>query len=1057
MPPTPAFELAISGERAQLSSRENPERRDLMRSSHRKRPSSALPGGSRERKEIVSSRNQSGTHGIARPSSAFAKSANPYLKSQTISGPKNVKKNAWGTSPPPKLSASLFSFPDKAGEITKQDAKQRPYSAKPPVQAGKVPWGYARAGGAGTPQSSGRSRPSSAPRLSSKRHSVDNSKAIVPVFDMSKVDEKRKKNETPRSFKGKSSCRMEENVESLALVPYDELDKGKEEIQGGYDKQLVVGLTAAELTPPLSWEMEKKRGNDSERSWGSWQLEEDGHYTPRNGTQGKGEEAIQDGCDRNRNNKSRGASVPSVPIPKLRLELVGGTKPVLTSLQVKKKQSECIIENKEENEQNLVLVRGAEATKALVLSDDHKEPLTPRVSKSEMSQKSAKSMSSQSTSYLARLLTKNYLKVNEESPQGERSASEKPNTLNNPNTKQTDPLSLREKSEPHLQTVEKQNSPRAQTYTVAPQNDKNDSENENWEEDDSRKVIKAVEKVPLIATESDKQGAEDSDVTPEHPVTTIEKVEKMKSSANRQRPSSASSVASFFYESEYKANTGGVYAPINLLIENAKHQTEEEEKAMQKVADKQLELDQTHSIVSIFRMGETVTAPQRPSSEKTARSMEKQNLQESMLFKDPISHVLKLKATKDTKRPQSAKARSYNPLKYTGPGSSNSTVANEKFRFSVRMLSSNGRDIHRDLVGYFFGDGTLTIYEFRKLSNRCVIAPLIKRGCYLNLFAKTGGMPYTIIDIRDGGDIVFLTKGHNALPDYIKEKTFVSFRVNGIDYQGKSKLMALQNTVVQDVQKKRPHDCSESELKEIQKKVRHKLSKHGPAKVIALNMALESAYKRHALQGSRLSNIFWTVIQQHNVGLNEQEFRTIWKNMLHMKLQIPNDNSSGIEQLEIEKSANVDNEEFFRLLVGEMRETRKAIVRKAFTKLDSNKNGFLETSEIKKYICDNGGDECTPTLSLNEDKGQQKHYRMPHKTSPYSHNVHQFFNILAESQGKRAKGDSGVKQVESFITCNSKISFMEFESYYEAISMAMAEPEKDDIFSSILCNTWGCL
>lgn len=42
-----------------------------------------------------------------------------------------------------------------------------------------------------------------------------------------------------------------------------------------------------------------------------------------------------------------------------------------------------------------------------------------------------------------------------------------------------------------------------------------------------------------------------------------------------------------------------------------------------------------------------------------------------------------------------------------------------RFRFSARLLSLNGRDALRELNGFFFiVDNTLTVYEFRQFGSR---------------------------------------------------------------------------------------------------------------------------------------------------------------------------------------------------------------------------------------------------------------------------------------------------------------------------------------------------
>jgi hypothetical protein len=47
------------------------------------------------------------------------------------------------------------------------------------------------------------------------------------------------------------------------------------------------------------------------------------------------------------------------------------------------------------------------------------------------------------------------------------------------------------------------------------------------------------------------------------------------------------------------------------------------------------------------------------------------------------------------------------------------SLLSKRVRFDARILSQNGRDVHRDLCGFFFlSDGTMTIYEFRQFGQR---------------------------------------------------------------------------------------------------------------------------------------------------------------------------------------------------------------------------------------------------------------------------------------------------------------------------------------------------
>jgi Ca2+-binding EF-hand superfamily protein len=50
---------------------------------------------------------------------------------------------------------------------------------------------------------------------------------------------------------------------------------------------------------------------------------------------------------------------------------------------------------------------------------------------------------------------------------------------------------------------------------------------------------------------------------------------------------------------------------------------------------------------------------------------------------------------------------------------------------------------------------------------------------------------------------------------------------------------------------------------------------------------------------------------------------------------------------DINSDGNIDYDELMRSVAGEMSPYRKALVKKAFDKLDANKNGIIEIDDIK--------------------------------------------------------------------------------------------------------------
>ena len=1087
MTPTPvSLNLEISGSRAQLSDRERLQRGTPCNS----RPASALNNRNSRfsprnnpvsRVRPASALNHSTKASFnklskGRPASAMQRSFDHAPSSNgivNINSSVGVKK-AWGASSGqanvPKLSASVFSFPERPEEPESrkggfQGPKPRPASAHP----AKSPWKAGITSPISTSRSDrGSGRPNSAPRQNSN---PSLSKALVPVFDLDQIDVARKKNETPRSGRRAGSARNSSlKTEELALVPMDHKDIEMQEQQ----LQLCpVTVPETQLTPPDSYEFANNKvsnGADSVRSWGSWKLEGDGHYTPRREQEELEYGDMYDRC----HTQSRGTCHPSVPVPKLRLELVPGTKPMLNTNEVKQLNEKYPIAKRTGGKVDGFELEGEDKVSTSIQGNlAMNESAAPEVDTPRLS-KPKPNLNQKPTPYPEKKESSSYLKaLLEKKDKDDRQKADDINSKAIDEIRSLSASSEQMKIEKGHEEI-KAGYEKALTVAVKPETpSQNILKLSDRECGEAKKEIKKIEKVEMEGEDNDailiqpsddkckKQSDKESLEQGGMPSKTVVKSESTKVV---DRPSSSSSLASFFYESEYKASTGGINAPIASALKQVKEEAALHEKEVNQKTDAQLGFDEVHSIVSLFRMGNNWDTQKKAKG----RPMSAHHLSRTKVIPEnptKVSNGCILKRP-NPKRPQSA---GYNPKKYTSSGFL-AGKESQKFRFCVRILSNNGKDVHRDLVGYFFGDGSLTIYEFRKLAKKCMILPLIKRNVYPNMLSEEG-KPYTAFDIKDGKDISFKTEEHNALPDYIADKTYVTFRVTNIDYEAKSRLL----TGVKGSENKTSTVSKNEELVAIQKKVKHSFMKSGPSKLIKFSSALNDVFSRHAHEPTRLKNVFQKAVTDHNVDLNENEFDKVWDQMLFNRTGVKGEKKCLAEW----KSSDADNEEFLRLLIGEMGEDRRDLVRKAFIKLDANKNGYLETAEVKKFICDNGMhlkahgigskqpisnvpkiENTTKDIfpqSVADNTTLLNNFAKLHtpNPNPFAPNVDLFLKELSTSQGKRENIASG--NLEAFVSCNTKISFQEFESYYEGISMSMEGHNSDEAFQNLLCNTWGAL
>ena len=70
--------------------------------------------------------------------------------------------------------------------------------------------------------------------------------------------------------------------------------------------------------------------------------------------------------------------------------------------------------------------------------------------------------------------------------------------------------------------------------------------------------------------------------------------------------------------------------------------------------------------------------------------------------------------------------------------------------------------------------------------------------------------------------------------------------------------------------------------------------------------------------------------------------------MCDFRIQIsPEECRKLFDLFDINSDGNIDYDELMRSVVGEMNPIRKALVKRAFDKLDANKNGVIEIDDIK--------------------------------------------------------------------------------------------------------------
>ncbi|XP_017659896.1 PREDICTED: calcyphosin-2 isoform X4 [Lepidothrix coronata] len=321
-------------------------------------------------------------------------------------------------------------------------------------------------------------------------------------------------------------------------------------------------------------------------------------------------------------------------------------------------------------------------------------------------------------------------------------------------------------------------------------------------------------------------------------------------------------------------------------------------------------------------------------------------------------------------------------------------MLSNKLRFDSRIISRNGRDACRELIGFFFAcDRSLTVYEFRQFGrNRTNALPFIQKGVYRHQRGQRKGKTYDLGDLYVGANLTFRSVDHN-LPESVKQNPVFTLRVISIDEAAMDFLKASSVEFKQQCSKQ----ADSKVFKKIQGIFRGTLSKRGVRVITGLGKYFRQVDKSR--NGFLSQAAFKEALRVFHLEIPEGDFESLWL------------------ILDDSKSDKVDYGEFTRAIFGEMNEYRKAFVRKAYMKLDFNKTGSVPMVDVRKCYC------------------AKKH--------PL---------VLA---GKAAEEEIKSSFLETLgETCSNptEVSYSEFEDYYEGLSFGIV---CDDDFVNILRNSWG--
>ncbi|KAF6338991.1 calcyphosine 2 [Rhinolophus ferrumequinum] len=353
----------------------------------------------------------------------------------------------------------------------------------------------------------------------------------------------------------------------------------------------------------------------------------------------------------------------------------------------------------------------------------------------------------------------------------------------------------------------------------------------------------------------------------------------------------------------------------------------------------------------------------------------------------PVSNIAPLRFRKRTLH--ETKIRTHSTL--------TENMLSNKVQFDGRIISRNGHDACRELIGFFFThDQSLTVYEYRQFGkNRTNVLPFIQKNIYSHQRGRRKGKQYQLGDFYVGANLTFLNSDHLRLPESIKENTLLILRITNIDRIALDSLRTGSVEHEDGINRQEAND--RLVFKAIQDELKEQLHKRG----VRIFTGLGKYFRQLDKEGSGLLDKadFKQALNVFHLEVSEKNFESSWL--------ILNDSGNG----------KVDYGEFKRAVIGEMNEYRKSFVRKAFMKLDFNKMGSVPITNIRKCYC------------------AKKH---PQVISGH----------FTEEQIK----SSFLETLKDACNKSDEVSYGEFEDYYEGLSIGIVN---DEDFVNILRTPWG--
>lgn len=341
----------------------------------------------------------------------------------------------------------------------------------------------------------------------------------------------------------------------------------------------------------------------------------------------------------------------------------------------------------------------------------------------------------------------------------------------------------------------------------------------------------------------------------------------------------------------------------------------------------------------------------------------------------------------------------------------------KKLRFNARILSQNGRDIHRELCGFLFlADGSLTIYEFRQFGQRISALPLIPRSVYKHPLGKRCGEIYEIRHIKKGATLYFESTHLSSLPENMKRRKLLAIRISDVNEETKLNIMK------EDIKPEQYHKIKlylsqplsdESErnnflLQTLQGMLRNRLRGRSSQTLVGLGRHLKRCSSNGLVEKIQLQHS----LRSFHISLTPEDFDQLWTLLLEEHIAVPIGEGHDKEGMWLDRIISG--------LVGDMKENRKAAVIKVFQKLDPTKSGHVSIVDMYKYFSPHAHPDVLSQKKTVEEV------------------LHGVFGYLQPLPGQRYDNDS--------------VTYADFEHYYDGVSIDIPS---DREFITIIRQCWS--